>query len=399
MSARPSNLAMFLHQAELDRSWLFYMGATLLYGGMIFYRAKKNRVEKASPFRWGLLVLLTLEVLCFATLRSSLGLTLFSLACLVFCLYTPARAMLPVGRKAVLITGTDCGIGHELAKYLDSLGFTVFAGVLNASGPGARKLKEACSEGLSILQLDITSSAQIKEAYLEIKQKLQNEELWAVINNAGILGFIADGELIPMSSYKQCMDVNFFGPVEISKVFLPLLRKSKGRIINVSSLAGGIPMPRFAAYGASKAALSMFSGVMRQELSMWGIKVAVLHPSGFKTSIGGNPEDWKKEEQTILETLAPDVKKDYGEDYIHNLRMFLGGMASICSSDFSPVFCDVLHALLAEQPKGLYTPGKNSYTFLLVFCYFPLWFYDFFMNKIMGNPHMPFALRMAERKK
>lgn len=42
-------------------------------------------------------------------------------------------------------------------------------------------------------------------------------------------------------------------------------------------------MPRFAAYGASKAALSMFSGVMRQELSKWGIKVAVLHPSGFKT--------------------------------------------------------------------------------------------------------------------
>uniref|UniRef100_A0A670YX99 Hydroxysteroid 17-beta dehydrogenase 2 n=1 Tax=Pseudonaja textilis TaxID=8673 RepID=A0A670YX99_PSETE len=301
---------------------------TVLYGGTIFYRAKKNRLEKKTPFCWGLLLLLTLEVLCFATLRSALGLALFSLACLVFCLYTPVQAMLPVGRKAVLIT-----------------------------------------------------------------------ELWAVINNAGILGFIADGELLPMSSYKQCMDVNFFGPVEISKMFLPLLRKSKGRIINVSSLAGGIPMPRFAAYGASKAALSMFSGVMRQELSMWGIKVAVLHPSGFKTSIGGNPEDWEKEEQMILGSLAPDVKNDYGEDYIHNLRMFLGEMSSVCSSDLSPVFSDVLHALLAERPKGLYTPGKNSYTFLLVFCYFPLWFYDFFMSKIMGNPHMPHALRTAERKK
>uniref|UniRef100_A0A8C5RWS5 Hydroxysteroid 17-beta dehydrogenase 2 n=1 Tax=Laticauda laticaudata TaxID=8630 RepID=A0A8C5RWS5_LATLA len=390
---------MFLHQAELDPSLLFYMGATVLYGGTIFYRVKKNGVEKKTSFRWGLLLLLTLEILCFATLGSALGLTLFSLACLVFCLYTPVQAMLPISHKAVLITGTDSGIGHELAKYLDSLGFTVFAGVLSATGPGAKSLKETCSERLSILQLDITSSVQIKEAYLEIRRKLQQEELWAVINNAGILGFIADGELLPMSSYKQCMDVNFFGPVEISKMFLPLLRKSKGRIINVSSMAGGIPMPRFAAYGASKAALSMFSGVMRQELSMWGIKVAVLHPSGFKTSIGGNPEDWKKEEQVILGSLAPDVKKDYGEDYIHNLRMFLGEMSSICSPDLSPVFSDVLHALLAEQPKGLYTPGKNSYTFLLVFCYFPLWFYDFFMSKIMGNPHMPYALRMTERKK
>ncbi|XP_058011304.1 17-beta-hydroxysteroid dehydrogenase type 2 [Ahaetulla prasina] len=229
---------MFLHQAELDHSLLFYMGATVLYGGTIFYRARKNRVEKAPPFRWGLLLLLILEVLCFTTLRNSLGLALFSLACLMFWLYTPAQAMLPVGHKAVLITGTDSGIGHELAKYLDRLGFTVFAGVLNAAGPGAKKLKETCSERLSILQLDITSSAQIKEAYLETRRKLQNEELWAVINNAGILGFLGDGELLPLSSYKQCMDVNFFGPVEISKMFLPLLRKSKGRIINISSLAG-----------------------------------------------------------------------------------------------------------------------------------------------------------------
>uniref|UniRef100_A0A670YQM0 Hydroxysteroid 17-beta dehydrogenase 2 n=1 Tax=Pseudonaja textilis TaxID=8673 RepID=A0A670YQM0_PSETE len=300
--------------------------------------------------------------------------------------YTHTHRHILIFLMASLI-GTDSGIGHELAKYLDSLGFTVFAGVLSATGPGAKSLKETCSERLSILQLDITIS------------KREEFELWAVINNAGILGFIADGELLPMSSYKQCMDVNFFGPVEISKMFLPLLRKSKGRIINVSSLAGGIPMPRFAAYGASKAALSMFSGVMRQELSMWGIKVAVLHPSGFKTSIGGNPEDWEKEEQMILGSLAPDVKNDYGEDYIHNLRMFLGEMSSVCSSDLSPVFSDVLHALLAERPKGLYTPGKNSYTFLLVFCYFPLWFYDFFMSKIMGNPHMPHALRTAERKK
>ncbi|XP_063168730.1 17-beta-hydroxysteroid dehydrogenase type 2 isoform X1 [Candoia aspera] len=389
---------MFVHWAEVDNSLLIYTGATMLCGGAIFYRAKKNRMEKATPLCCSLLFLLTLEILCFSTLRSSLALALFSLACLTFCFCTPARALLPVDRKAVLITGSDTGIGHELAKYLDRLGFTVFASVLNAEGPGAKMLKETCSERLSVLQLDITSSAQIKDAYLEIRPKLQNADLWGVINNAGILGFVADGELLPMSSYKQCMDVNFFGPVELSKTFLPLLRKSKGRLINISSMAGGIPMPRFAAYGASKAALSMFSGVIRQELSKWGIKVAVLHPSAFKSSIGGNPEDWIKEEQTLLETLTPDVKKDYGEDYIHNLRSFFSQMNSVCSPDLSPVFSDVLHALLAEHPKGLYTPGKNSYLYLLMFCCTPLWFYDFFMSKIINIPCMPYALRTAKTK-
>lgn len=62
--------------------------------------------------------------------------------------------------------------------------------------------------------------------------------LWAVVNNAGILGLPADGELIPMTGYKKCMAVNFFGAVEVTKAFLPLLRKSKGRLVNISSMAG-----------------------------------------------------------------------------------------------------------------------------------------------------------------
>jgi len=62
--------------------------------------------------------------------------------------------------------------------------------------------------------------------------------LWGVVNNAGVLGFPADGELLPMSMYRQCMEVNFFGAVEVSKTFLPLLRKSQGRLVNMSSMAG-----------------------------------------------------------------------------------------------------------------------------------------------------------------
>nr|XP_034975246.1 estradiol 17-beta-dehydrogenase 2 isoform X2 [Zootoca vivipara] len=357
-----------MHHSEADSSLLIYMGAVVLYGGTILYRAKKNCVEKAKPFSWGLLLLLASGVLCFATLRSYLGLSFFSLICFLFCIYTSDQALLPVDRKAVLITGSDSGIGHALAKYLDRLGFTVFATVLNEKGPGAEKLRQSCSD------------------------------LWGVINNAGVLGLMGDGELLPMHSYKQCMDVNFFGPVELSKTFLPLLRKSKGRLINISSMAGGIPMPGLAAYGSSKAALSMFSGVMRQELSKWGIKVSVLHPSGFKTCIQGTPEVWNKEERTLLENLMPDVKQDYGEEYILKLKMALNAMPLACGSDLSPVLCDVLHALLAEHPCGLYTPGKSAYIFLLIFCYSPLWFYDFFMRKIFSTSDMPSALRAAEKE-
>nr|XP_013796634.1 PREDICTED: estradiol 17-beta-dehydrogenase 2 [Apteryx mantelli mantelli] len=201
-----------------------------------------------------------------------------------------------------------------------------------------------------------------------------------------------------MSMYRQCMDVNFFGAVEVSKTFLPLLRKSQGRLVNISSMAGGIPLPKYAAYGASKAALSMFSGVMRQELSKWGIKVAAIHPSGFRTGIQGTPELWDKQEKDLMENLPAGVRRDYGEDYLLELKSYLLRMPAYCDSDLSPVLNDILHALLAKRPHGLYTPGKGAYMLLCIFCYFPLWVYDFFISKLQSFEPVPRVLRTSEAR-
>lgn len=59
-----------------------------------------------------------------------------------------------------------------------------------------------------------------------------------MVNNAGVLHFPIDAELLPMTFFRKCMAVNFFGAVEVTKAFLPLLRKSKGRLVNVGSMGG-----------------------------------------------------------------------------------------------------------------------------------------------------------------
>ncbi|NWU96633.1 DHB2 dehydrogenase, partial [Upupa epops] len=277
-----------------------------------------------------------------------------------------------------LLSGCDTGIGHALAKYLDSLGFVVFAGVLYKDGPGAEELRRTCSQRLSVLQLDITESSQVKEAYLEVSKKVQDTGLWGVVNNAGVLCFMADGELLPMRMYRKCMEVNFFGAVEVSKTFVPLLRKARGRLVNISSMAGGIPLPKLAAYGASKAALSMFSGVMRQELSKWGVKVAAIHPSGFRTGIAGTPDMWDQQIKELMEEVPTETRQEYGEDYFLRLKSYFQRFPAHSGADLSPVLDVVLHALLAKRPRGLYTPGKGAYLFLCIFCYFPLWLYDLF---------------------
>ncbi|XP_059007883.1 17-beta-hydroxysteroid dehydrogenase type 2 isoform X2 [Mustela lutreola] len=218
--------------------------------------------------------------------------------------------------------------------------------------------------------------------------------LWALVNNAGILGLPADGELIPMTGYKKCMAVNFFGAVEVTKAFLPLLRKSKGRLVNISSMAGGVPMEKLAAYSASKAALTMFSAVMRQELSKWGVKVSVIQPGGFRTNIAGTSEAWSKHEKDILDHLTSDVQEDYGQDYILQQRNYLKLINTKASADVSPVLLDIRHAVSAKSPFAFYAPGAMAYSLLCLVSFSPTGVLDYFSKKLCSlGGGMPRALR------
>ncbi|XP_055269033.1 17-beta-hydroxysteroid dehydrogenase type 2 [Moschus berezovskii] len=185
-----------------------------------------------------------------------------------------------------------------------------------------------------------------------------------------------------MTEYKRCMAVNFFGAVEVTKAFLPLLRKSKGRLVNISSMAGGVPMQKMAAYGSSKAALIMFSSILRQELSKWGVKVSVIQPGGFKTNISGTSQMWEKLERTVLDNLSPEVREDYGQDYILSERSLLSLMKTCTDPDISPVLLDVRHAISAHSPFAFYAPGKLSYPWLCLASFSPTGIFDYLSRKI-----------------
>ncbi|XP_026222313.1 estradiol 17-beta-dehydrogenase 2 [Anabas testudineus] len=268
------------------------------------------------------------------------------------------RELLPTESRAVLITGCDSGFGHALAKLLSEMGVKVFAGVLDVNGAGAQQLRERGSENLQVLQLDVTDGSQIETAHRYICTQVGDAGLWGLVNNAGLLHCPVDAELHPISVYRRCMEVNFLAAVSMCQVFLPLLRRSKGRIVNMCSLAGEVPMPTYAAYGASKAALSIFSKVMRLELSVWGVKVAVIQPTGFRTNIFGNSDDLSHYRDEILSGISPEAREDYGETYISSLLDRLSTMSNQMTEDLSPVVDDMRHALLSVRPRQVYTPGQ-----------------------------------------
>uniref|UniRef100_UPI003AB077A6 17-beta-hydroxysteroid dehydrogenase type 2 isoform X1 n=1 Tax=Centroberyx gerrardi TaxID=166262 RepID=UPI003AB077A6 len=321
------------------------------------------------------------------------------LLCCSLCLHyvTVGRRVewLSMHGRAVLVTGCDSGFGHALAKQLSELGVTVFAGVLDASGPGAQRLKQHGSKHLQVLQLDVTDHSQIEQAHRYICAQVGEAGLWGLVNNAGILGYTADGEIQPITAYRRCMDVNFLSAVKMCQVFLPLLRSSRGRIVNISSMAGEVPIPMFSAYGASKAALGVFSSVMRLELAGWGVKVATIQPAGFRTSIFRSSEAGSRYQDELLNGLSSDTREDYGEAYISSVLDSPSKMADQLSDDLSPVVEDMRHALLSVHPKPLYSPGQTAWLFPFLYRLCPTAMSDFIIPRIFKfNDCHPAGLRM-----
>uniref|UniRef100_A0A8B9ENE8 Uncharacterized protein n=1 Tax=Anser cygnoides TaxID=8845 RepID=A0A8B9ENE8_ANSCY len=149
---------------------------------------------------------------------------------------SPATTGLPLA-----LAGCDSGFGQATARHLDALGFRVFASVLDPRGPGAQELQKSCSPRLTLLQMDLTKPEDIQRVLQHIQAHTNSSGLWGLVNNAGFNDIIADAELSPLGNFRTCMEVNFFGSLELTKGLLPLLRSAGGRIVTVSSPAGEHP--------------------------------------------------------------------------------------------------------------------------------------------------------------
>lgn len=372
-----------------ESAWLCLAAAAVL-GGTLLCRCRSGGQLRSQVVclagLWGGACLLSLSLFC----------TLFLLSVASFLLLYMSSSdhdLLPVDQKAVLVTGADSGFGHSLAKHLDKLGFTVFAGVLDKEGPGAEELRKHGSERLSVLQMDVTKPEQIKDAHSKVTEKIQDKGLWAVVNNAGVLHFPIDGELIPMTIYRKCMAVNFFGTVEVTKAFLPLLRKSKGRLVNVSSIGGTVPIQMMSAYAATKAAITMFSTITRQELAKWGVKVVTIKPGGFRTNITGSQDDWDKMEKEILDHSSKEIQENYGQDYVYTQKLNIPALTERSDPDITPVLRDIQHAISSRNPSSFYYPGTMAYLWVCFAAYCPASLLDYVTKKIFQPEFMPRALR------
>lgn len=264
------------------------------------------------------------------------------------------------GNKAVLVTGCDSGFGFSLAKHLHGKGFTVFAGCLlkDKGDAGVKELDNMNSDRMKTVQLNVAKQEEIDQAVDVIKENLKDPEkgLWGVVNNAGISTF-GEVEFTSMETYKEVAEVNLWGVVRTTKACLPLIRRAKGRVVNISSMLGRMANPARSPYCITKFGVEAFSDCLRYEMHPFGVKVSVVEPGNFiaATSLY-SPEKIKAIADKMWNDLPETVKKDYGRKYFDEKIARMHTYCNSGSKDTSPVINDVTHALTAATPYTRYHP-------------------------------------------
>lgn len=258
--------------------------------------------------------------------------------------------------KTVFISGCDSGFGEAVAIKLYELGFNVIAGCLTEKG--IQNLKNTTSSkgssgGLHPIKIDITNSEDINNLIKFAESKCSKDGLFALVNNAGIAN---EGpiEWTPVATFRRVMEVNYLGHVAVTKALLPLIRKGKGRVINISSLAGTFVPLNLAAYSAAKFALESFTDSLRREMMMFGVKVVKIAPGYMNTTL--LDAHWK-ETKSSWDASNDEIKAAYTEKHLEKLKAFTEHEKQVAESP-KQVVDKMVECVCAVDPSPKYIVGK-----------------------------------------
>jgi NAD(P)-dependent dehydrogenase (short-subunit alcohol dehydrogenase family) len=150
----------------------------------------------------------------------------------------------------------------------------------------ARSRQSVVSRGGDVVpvQLDITDEDSVRRAAELVAERLGDEGLAGLVNNAGV---IVQGplELVPVHALRRQFEVNVIGQIAVTQAFLPLLRQGRGTIVNIGAATGRVTVPMAGPISASKTALESLTDALRMELKHQGVAVTIVEPGAMETAI------------------------------------------------------------------------------------------------------------------
>jgi NAD(P)-dependent dehydrogenase (short-subunit alcohol dehydrogenase family) len=252
--------------------------------------------------------------------------------------------------RSVLITGASTGIGKACALWMDHLGWRVFAGV--RKNEDAEQLRQEGSDRLQPLFVDVTDASSIATAAQQIQTVAGELGLHGLVNNAGVaVGGIL--EFLPVDHLRRQLEINVVGQLAVTQAVIPLLRCARGRIVNMSSIAGRSATPVLGPYAASKHALEALTDSLRLELRPWGIHVAAIEPGEINTPI------WQKSLAAAQQWLAeyPLAARQLYGPLIDKALESTAKRTGISADEVAKV---VAHALTDPKPRIRYVVGRDA---------------------------------------
>lgn len=231
-----------------------------------------------------------------------------------------------VKNKIIVVTGGGNGMGREMVLLLLSKGAKVVAADMKEVAlHETSKLAGDNAVNLFIYVLNITDKAAVEKFPEQVIARFGSID--GLINNAGIIQPFVRINNLTMEAIDKVMNVNFYGTLYMVKAFLPhLLKRPEAHIVNISSMGGFLPVPGQSIYGASKAAVKLFTEGLYAELLNTQVKVSVVFPGAVGTNISVNSGveiKMQDNQQSTYQTLKPAKAAKIIIEGMENNRVYI----------------------------------------------------------------------------
>ncbi|KAM9316805.1 D-beta-hydroxybutyrate dehydrogenase, mitochondrial-like [Gastrophryne carolinensis] len=290
---------------------------------------------------------------CFLDTRVIVSLLLLLLGILIYARQRRDHVFLEPEGRAVLITGCDSGFGNQLARRLLDMGFMVFATCLFPDGEGAQSLKSYPTPDtpgtLKVIKLDVTSDKEVAEVKQYVQANLPSKGLWGLVNNAGVSRW-GQSDWHTIAQYQKVVDINLLGGIRTTLAFAPLIRKSKGRMVFLSSINAYLSFLS-GIYSMTKAGVERFCDSLRLEMIQHGVQVCIIEPGNYSpvTNIQAQISA-----DAIWDTLSADAREASSKEYVEKITRRVNEKLASGSRNSYEVVDAIVDALTSATPKPRY---------------------------------------------
>jgi NAD(P)-dependent dehydrogenase (short-subunit alcohol dehydrogenase family) len=283
----------------------------------------------------------------------------------------------PQIQEIAIITGASTGIGAATARELARRGFHVLAGVRRDRDADAIR-----GPHIEPLIIDITNPDHIRALATRVHGDPQGRTVRALVNNAAI-AVNAPVEAFAIDEWRRLFEVNLFGHIAVTQTLLPALIRSKGRLINISSVGGRIAMATYGPYAGTKFALEAVSDSLRREIAPFGVHVVVVEPGAVRTEMAGGAIATAHE-------LALAMTPEQSQRYAGLVQAITAQTASFTASGLPADAAAkvIAKAVMARKPRTRYTIGRDAALLTLLARILP----DRILDRVFAaalRPHFP----------